>query len=979
MKKVISSILSLSLLISMLPSTTLSATKIGSETKVFEKSQLYDCTLGAKYDEESEDLINEKVKESSKEVIKPNALAIERINKERQSKGLSKLVESAIAGSTSTLTNTAFRSQDVTTNSLSSTYSVSPKYVDNSKLKYFPPIMVAGLHNTCVSSASCYYQYTYMMAMAKNLDVRNDPENKLKFSPKWIYNLLNKGENDGIHPIDAYNKMQSVGCLTLNDYPFNPYKPEYMAVSQKSSDYIKALNNRISDWKVEIIGADEKEYTPITSPEDTDLQQIKSRLINGEILTFNTNSIFNYEFRKIKNNTNSSNDDSFVDKFAASYGTGTSPGGHVMTIVGFNDDVWTDINENGIKDNGELGVFIIANNAGLSPGYYQKYHYEGFLYIAYDAINEVSSIPGFQTGVKRFNCMGRMDEDSNDNRTRFYSITVNTDSSPKIVAEVNVTSKLRNAGFEFAVTDSSETNTPKGFNYVNILPANDDCFRSYDGTFDESSATFAFDLTELVGDITNKKVWLRISDLNSVDFLPTVLNDFQIVDLETGATAQNLDIKGYGDGYLRMMPKGPMSTVTSISCNDLADNSNLIISDKTNDTNLPFYFTNYNAMEFTGATVKSPSKTISIPDTKINKEHAYRMIKGQVDFKDFNYEAGNYTVTMNFLNYRGYPITYSKTVYCNPKVPDKGNLAYNKRVNAKDTVNSIETPEKAVNGTCRNLSDKWCSGFGKGADSWLSVDLGEVKKINRWLVIHQSGAGFGYSNLFTRDFKLEASYDKITWRKIDIVSNNTQGITNRYLPNHIEARYLRLYIVNPDIDGAARICEFQLYYDAPQSSSENLTLNKPANASVEDWGYNGNQESPAKAVNGTWNNWGDKWCSGPDKGNNSWLNVDLGNIYKIQRLKVVHERGAGFPETKQYYTRSFTLKYSPDGINDWKTIKNVVLDGDTTTGITHINLQMGIEARYVQLYIDQADYDNIARIYEFQLYSDEINCLDQLY
>ncbi len=39
-------------------------------------------------------------------------------------------------------------------------------------------------------------------------------------------------------------------------------------------------------------------------------------------------------------------------------------GSHAMTIVGYNDAVWTDINSNGVIDAGEKGAFRIANSWG---------------------------------------------------------------------------------------------------------------------------------------------------------------------------------------------------------------------------------------------------------------------------------------------------------------------------------------------------------------------------------------------------------------------------------------------------------------------------------------------------------------------------------------------------------------------------------------------------------------------------------------
>ncbi len=101
----------------------------------------------------------------------------------------------------------------------------------------------------------------------------------------------------------------------------------------------------------------------------------------------------------------------------------------------------------------------------------------------------------------------------------------------------------------------------------------------------------------------------------------------------------------------------------------------------------------------------------------------------------------------------------------------------------------------------------------EGDGSWLSVDLGEITRVNRWLVVYEKGGNQAYSQFFTNNFSLEASNDNINWKVVDNVSNNTAGITNRYLPYTVQARYFRLKINIADSDGIARIYEFQLYND----------------------------------------------------------------------------------------------------------------------------------------------------------------------
>ncbi|WP_010681324.1 M6 family metalloprotease domain-containing protein, partial [Acetivibrio cellulolyticus] len=149
--------------------------------------------------------------------------------------------------------------------------------------------------------------------------------------------------------------------------------------------------------------------------------------------------------------------------------------------------------------------------------------------------------------------------------------------------------------------------------------------------------------------------------------------------------------------------------------------------------------------------------------------------------------------------------------------------------------------------------------------------------------------------------------------------------------------------------------------DAP---NVNLALNKTATASSQL-----SNEPAANAVNGTTyadtSSIHDKWCTGQGAGNNSWLKLDLGSIMTVNRWKVVHEKGSGSPCTG-YYTSAFRLQISSDGVNNWTDVD--VVTGNTL-GVTD-RFVTPFRARYVRLYINTADIDNCARIYEFQLFND---------
>lgn len=59
-----------------------------------------------------------------------------------------------------------------------------------------------------------------------------------------------------------------------------------------------------------------------------------------------------------------------------------------MTVVGYDDDVWCDINGNNVMEPAELGAFKVANSWG------DDWCNEGYVWVAYDALNKVSAVSG---------------------------------------------------------------------------------------------------------------------------------------------------------------------------------------------------------------------------------------------------------------------------------------------------------------------------------------------------------------------------------------------------------------------------------------------------------------------------------------------------------------------------------------------------------------------------------------------------------
>lgn len=144
--------------------------------------------------------------------------------------------------------------------------------------------------------------------------------------------------------------------------------------------------------------------------------------------------------------------------------------------------------------------------------------------------------------------------------------------------------------------------------------------------------------------------------------------------------------------------------------------------------------------------------------------------------------------------------------------------------------NPAHLPADATNSSGNN--DWWAANI--QGESWLQLDLKHVYSINRWYVKHFgafSNIDSSFDALNTKDFKLQSSMDGNQWTDIDIVSNNTSDVTDRYIAP-FSARYVRIYIINPTQNTAntqyscAAIVDFYVYAADLGISSVNKPVDK---------------------------------------------------------------------------------------------------------------------------------------------------------
>lgn len=403
--------------------------------------------------------------------IRPTPLALDRIKqhgavqKNKAAADLSAL-EGQVAGPGADLVTSAPGDKRTLRAAAATTL---PRSVDNSTLAAFPEIRDQGGIGSCVGFAVGYYLYTHELGLIAGWNNKNT-SNGTKVSPKWAYNLSNSGENNGTWASTVHGVLAESGALMWSDFPYN-------------GDVSNPLNFRewprtSTLWK-RALGYKSLGYSYLPIPTDADsIAQIKSVLLNGHVVNFATH-IYSWQFDVIDNDPGTSADDALVGQNIVTWQNG-SDGAHEATIVGYNDDIWVDLNVNGRVDTGEKGAFKIANSWGSG------WANNGYAWVAYDAAQFVSQVPLGPASDARAQLFNEV--------TALIGARVNY--QPNLVLEVTLSTAERgNFPIAFGVTEPDRTDAVLDQWYP-VAIAGGGAY-AFDGTTTTSPQTgsFAFDLS----------------------------------------------------------------------------------------------------------------------------------------------------------------------------------------------------------------------------------------------------------------------------------------------------------------------------------------------------------------------------------------------------------------------------------------------------------------------------------------------------
>ncbi len=212
-----------------------------------------------------------------------------------------------------------------------------------SNLVGLPPIGNQGSQGSCVGWAYAYYCLTHQVAAANGFWDTTIPSHQ--YSPAFVYNQINYGEDTGSFHSDASLLLNDFGCATMSTMPYS--SSDYITWPSEAA-YSESMNYQTTNRNWDNL------YT------DSDLEVLRTYIADGNtaVTSILTRTAF-YGFDSVNN------------IYTTSHASGDLGGGHAVCVVGYDDNKATTDGP---------GAFLLVNSWGTSWGD------NGFWWMSYEAI-----------------------------------------------------------------------------------------------------------------------------------------------------------------------------------------------------------------------------------------------------------------------------------------------------------------------------------------------------------------------------------------------------------------------------------------------------------------------------------------------------------------------------------------------------------------------------------------------------------------
>jgi C1A family cysteine protease len=361
-----------------------------------------------------------------------------------------------------------------------------PASVDVSQQLSFPPIGDQGIYNSCVSWSLAYYQLTNNTNVVRGLNAKSSVNSTTLItqnimSPRWTYAHTNLGIDQGSYAYEACASIMAYGSPSCSNYSLGFTSSNLQQWSTDTSLWNSAIYN-----KPEQIAWGWINTNGIITGADDRVIKLKEILANGYVTTFTT---YVNPYVTTKRTTSGAS--------GLRYMSNMQNGNHAMTVVGYDDNFWVDINNNNSVNPGETGAFKVANSWGTGKSDFTN----GYIWIPYDALGAQSGVNGVTTA-----------RDPAFNWGDYYYIQAKKSYNPLLIAEVQLTAAKRDQiSLQFGISEPSASAPYSSLDttdYYKIAFHNagesDVAYyytslnRNFTGGTSETTATFAFDLTPLI-------------------------------------------------------------------------------------------------------------------------------------------------------------------------------------------------------------------------------------------------------------------------------------------------------------------------------------------------------------------------------------------------------------------------------------------------------------------------------------------------